>query len=307
MRSPPLRRACLLFIALIACSVTAAVAQPAAESPVLNKNGAAYTGAVRLSGANGRSVEFAGIWEARPEGLLVVTTPESKLQLVAWDRFDLNLLRTEQPSLEAARQRARFLRSPQPVNLGLFASLLTPGQAGAELRRTLDTPLTVKVPLTYRTTSKSTSSTTIVNPPTFIYDGIVVQPSPDAQPSIAQTNRTVTETRQSPEELTTSPRRVLIILSSSDTVSVAARRALLDLVKDNPVILEAIAGSLERIAASLPPRHLLPNDPTVLTLDYRLREYATAVRSLSTTVGLDYSRQMQMRDLLLLAEHPALR
>ncbi|MEY4489707.1 MAG: hypothetical protein RIQ79_2215, partial [Verrucomicrobiota bacterium] len=41
--------------------------------------------------------------------------------------------------------------------------------------------------------------------------------------------------------------------------------------------------------------------------DYRLREYAAAVRSLSTTTGLDYSKQMQMRDLLLLAEHPALR
>jgi hypothetical protein len=29
---------------------------------------------VKLTGANGRSVEFAGIWEARPEGLIVVTS-----------------------------------------------------------------------------------------------------------------------------------------------------------------------------------------------------------------------------------------
>jgi methionyl-tRNA synthetase len=68
-----------------------------------------------------------------------------------------------------------------------------------------------------------------------------------------------------------------------------------------------LAGGLERIAASIPPRHLLANDPTIITLAYRLREYATAIRGLSTTVGLDFTRQMQMRDLLLLAEHPVLR
>jgi hypothetical protein len=268
---------------------------------------AAAAGSVRLTGANGRSVDFAGIWEARPEGLLVITDAEAALQLVPWDRFDLKRLQSEQPALDAARQRARFLRSPQPVNLGLFAGLLTPGQAGAELRRLLDTPLTVKVPLTYRTTSKTSSSTSISTPPTFIYDGIVIQPSPNTPPIITQNNRTVTETRQSPDELTTSPRRVLIILANTDTVSIASRRALLDLLKDNPVLLEELAGGLERIAASTPPRHLLANDPTILTLAYRLREYATAVRGLSTSVGLDFSRQMQFRDLLLLAEHPVLR
>jgi len=262
---------------------------------------------VRLTGANGRAVDFAGIWEARPEGLLVITDADAALQLVAWDRFDLMLLRTEQPSLDAARQRARFLRSSQPVNLGLFAGLLTPGQAGAELRRTLDTPLTVKVPPTYRTTSKTSSSTSIAPPPSVIYDGIIITPYPDTGPTLTQSSRTVTETRQSPDELTTSPRRVLAILCNTDTVSVATRRALLELLKDNPVLLEELAGSLERIATSLPPRHLLPNDPTILTLAYRLREYAGTMRGITTSVGLDFNVQMKMRDLLLLADHPVLR
>ena len=321
MRLTPLSRALLLTSLLAACAATSATGQPAADSasrpapapaatPAAEPSPggeAAALGSVRLTGANGRAVDFAGIWEARPEGLLVITDAEASLQLVPWDRFDLKLLRTEQPALDAARQRARFLRSPQPVNLGLFAGLLTPGQAGAELRRLLDTPLTVKVPLTYRTTSRSSSSTSISNPPTYIYDGIVIQPSPDIQQVITQNNRTVTETRQSPDELTTSPRRVMHILANTDTVSVATRRALLDLLKDNPILLEELAGGLERIAASVPPRHLLANDPTILTLAYRLREYATAVRGLGISVSLDFSRQMQLRDLLLLAEHPVLR
>mgnify|MGYP006145986553 CR=1 FL=1 len=43
---------------------------------------------------------------------------------------------------DAARQRAVFLRSAQPINLGLFAEILTPAQVGSELRRLLDEPST---------------------------------------------------------------------------------------------------------------------------------------------------------------------
>ncbi|MBC8039957.1 MAG: hypothetical protein H7Y06_05390, partial [Opitutaceae bacterium] len=112
--------------------------------------------AVKLTGANGRAVEFAGIWEARPEGLIVVTSAESAPVIVPWDKFDLAKLKTEQPALDAARQRAVFLRSTQPVNLGLFAEILTSTQVGSELRRVLDEPSTVKVPVAFRTTTETT-------------------------------------------------------------------------------------------------------------------------------------------------------
>ena len=126
---------------------------------------------IRLAGANGREVDFAGIWEARPEGLVVLITAEAPVSIVAWDRFDLARLRNDQPSIDAARQRAVFLRSPQPINLGLFAGLLTPAQIGSELRRILDESTTVKVPLRYRTTTTTSSSTTTPNPPPFLMPG----------------------------------------------------------------------------------------------------------------------------------------
>jgi hypothetical protein len=287
----------------------AAVVSPAEPAPPLSEQApstpvTAPDGPVRLAGSNGREVDFAGIWEARPDGLVVVTTADAPLTLVGWDKFDLARMKKEQPSIDAARQRALFLRSPQPINLGLFAGLLTPSQAGSELRRLLDESQTIKVPVRYRTTTKTTSSVTIAPRP-VIYNGIILPPS-DTN-FVSQTNKTVSETRFSPDELTTSPRRVLETLGRTTGILAQDRRDLHDLVKANPVLIEEAAAGLDRIAASLPPRHLMPNDPTAVTLALRLREFSTGLRELTTAAGIDYSDQMLIRDLLYLADSPFLR
>ncbi len=316
-RFPSFPFLCVALTALPLASLPAEPSESAAPEPPTATTGTGELipttpvtppdGPVRLAGANGREVDFAGIWEARPDGLVVVTQPVDPLTLVPWEKFDLARLHTEQPGIDAARQRAVFLRSPQPVNLGLFAGLLTPVQAGHELRRLLDANLTAKVPFAYRTTTHSSSATTIVPARPVIYNGLVLNPGPEAVQAYAQTGRTVSETRFSPDELTTSPRRVLDVLSRTDGVASDDRRELFELVKVNPLLLEQIAGGLERVAASLPPRHLLPNDPVLVTLALRLRDVAAGLRRLTTASGIDYSDQVMMRDLLLLADNPVLR
>jgi hypothetical protein len=308
MRTPSAR---LVLVRLLAVALATAVpltaADTAASPSILTTPVAAPPGPVRLVGANGREVDFAGIWEARLEGLVVVTVADAPLTLVPWDRFDLERLRENEPAIDAARQRALFLRSPQPVNLGLFAGLLTPAQAGSELRRILDETLTVKVPLRYRTTTTTSSSTTIVPPRPIIYNGIILPAPPGAQPVVSQTNKTVSETRFSPDELTTSPRRVLETLSRMTGIVAQDRRELFELVKANPILLEDTAAALDRISASLPPKHLLPNDPTLITLALRLREFSSGLRELTTSASIDYSDQILIRDLLYLADSPYLR
>ena len=307
--------------ALLACSLpalalaqTAPATDPVAESVPAPSPATEPTPSpispddpVRLVGANGREVDFAGVWEARPEGLVVVATAEAPLTLVPWEKFDLTRLKADQPGIDAARRRAVFLRSPQAVNLGLFSGLLTPGQAGGELRRILDETLTVKVPLRYRTTTTTSSSTTVVPARPIIYNGIVIPPAPGTIPVVSQSNRTVSETRFSPDEISTSPRRVLEVLARTEGVRAQDRRDLHDLVKANPVLLEETASGLDRIAASLPPRHLLPNDPTVITLALRLREFATGLRELTSSATVDHSDRMLIRDLIYLADSPYLR
>ena len=296
----PLVFACLLFAFVAAKTIAGEPGAGATPS-------AANTGPVLLVGANGREVDFAGIWEVRPEGILCITTADNPPALVTWDKINLERLKVDQPALEAARQRALFLRSPQPVNRGLFAGLLTPAQAGAELRRSLDTSLTVKIPVRFRTTTTTTSSSTIAQPQPVIYNGLILPASPGAPAFVLQENKTVSETRFSPEELTTSPRRILEMLSRTEGIAAQDRRDLFDLVKGNPVLLEQIAAGLDHIAASLPPRHLLPNDPTVITFVLRLHEFSAGLRALTTSLGMNYADQVLMRDLLAFADGPNLR
>jgi hypothetical protein len=260
---------------------------------------------VQLTGANGRSVEFAGIWEARPEGLVVVTTAESDPIIVTWDKFDLAKLKVEQPALEAARQRAVFLRSTQPVNLGLFAEILTASQVGTEIRRMLDVPSTVKVPLAFRTTTETVMQAQLVTLYPTVWDGLVL-----AQPvnAINQSSKTSTETRQlTPDEITTTPRRVLTQLSRSEGVLASDRRALFELNKVNPRLLEEAAQGLERIRASLPPKRLLATDPTLQTLDHRLTEAVANIRELGVGQTISRVQQDRIREFLTLADHPILR
>lgn len=271
-------------------------------------NAPAMAGApIRLAGANGREVDFAGIWEARPEGLVVVTSAESAPSTIPWDRIDLAALALAQPAIESARQRALFLRAPQPVNLGLFHGLLTPTQAGEELRRALDVSLTLKVPQRFRTTTTSTTSSAVVQNRPLIYDGLVMPINSLADTVVEQTRRTVSETKVTPDEITTSPRRVLALLSRTDGVAMQDRRDVLELVRTNPSVLGDVATTMERIAASLPPKHLLPNEPTMLTLAARMREYAATLQALSVASVVHYADQLKMRDLLNLADNPRLR
>lgn len=265
---------------------------------------ALYADSVKLTGANGRAVEFAGIWEARPEGLIVVTSAESAPVIVAWDKFDLAKLKTEQPSLEAARQRAVFLRSAQPVNLGLFAEILTLAQVGSEIRRVLDVPSTVKVPVAFRTTTETTVQASLVTIYPTVWDGLILPPVS----AINQRSKTETETRQiTPDEITTTPRRVLQQLSRTEGVLASDRRALFELNKVNPQLLDAAAQGLERIRSALPPKHFLANDPTLQTLAQRLTEASATLRDLTTGQTVSRAQQDRIRDFLTLADHPILR
>jgi len=259
---------------------------------------------VKLTGANGRAVEFAGIWEARPEGLVVVTSAESAPVIVAWDKFDLAKLKTEQPALDAARQRAVFLRSAQPVNLGLFAEILTSTQIGSELRRVLDEPSTVKVPVAFRTTTETVVQAQVVTIYPTVWDGLVVPPVT----AVNQRSKTETETRQiTPDELTTTPRRILQQFSRTEGVLASDRRALFELNKMNPKLLEDAAQGIERIRASLPPKQFLANDPTLQTLAQRLTEAVSTLRDLPSGQTVSRAQQDRIRDFLILVDHPILR
>ena len=256
---------------------------------------------VELTGSNGRQAAFAGIWEARPEGLVVLLTPDGAPVTVGWDKFDLAKLKTEQPAIIAARDRALFTQKAQPVNLGLFVGVLTQSQVGAELQRILETTTTLRIPVVYRTKTETTTQNDVVVLP-GVYQGLALVPTGN------QHSVTETETRQvSPDEITTTLRRVLDQLTRDVDILQSDRRAIFDLCKSNPSLLENAARQLDKVRAALPPPRLLPNDPTLQTLAQRLTEAADTLRNATNGLVIDRAPQERLIAFLALADHPLLR
>jgi hypothetical protein len=288
-----LRNVLLLSVLLVATALRAA------PGPLVPAGSVAAAGPVTLTGANGRGVDFAGIWEARPEGLMVVMTADSPLLLVPWDRFDLAKLKSDQPAIWAAHERAVFLKSAQPVNQGLFRGVLSVAQVGGELRRILETTTTLKVPVVYRTKTETTTEGQ-----TFPVNVLNVL---TAQSMLNQHTVTETETRQvGPDAITTSLRRVLELLVRTDGVLQSDRRAIFELCKGNPGLLEDAARQLELVRAQLPPVRLLANDPTLQTLGPRLTEAVEALRSVTSGLTVERAQQEKLTAFLALADHPLL-
>ena len=63
--------------------------------------------AVPITGANGTTVDFAGVKTATPEGLEVKILSDGNLATVPWDKFDMARMETEQPSLFAAYEKTK--------------------------------------------------------------------------------------------------------------------------------------------------------------------------------------------------------
>jgi hypothetical protein len=260
---------------------------------------------IKLVGANGQTADFLGIWEAAPEGLTVLLTPDGALQLVPWEKFDLVRLKADQPAISTARDKAIFLRQPQPLNLGLFVGIYTVAQLGTEMRRVLDLPATLKVPAVYKTKTETTTDVGVLNSPAL--NGIIVTPSQNNVNLLNQRTVTETETRQvSPDTITTSLRRVLELMTKSDGVLQSDRRAIFDLCKTNPALIDDAAKELERIKTALPPGRFLANDPTLQTLPQRLTEAILALRSVPNGLTVEKSQQDKLKAFLILADHPLL-
>lgn len=81
--------------------------------------------AVPIQGVNGTVIDFAGVFDAKAEGLVAVTTPEATAMTVPWDRIDLEHLKTNQPEIHAAYERAKSTGKMQPLGLGIAANMLS--------------------------------------------------------------------------------------------------------------------------------------------------------------------------------------
>ncbi len=83
--------------------------------------------AVPIVGANGKSVEFAGVKSAGPGGLTVQIQPDGEPLEVGWDKFDLARLEADHPEIFAAYQKS-LTGETTALNLGSFAPTTAPAE-----------------------------------------------------------------------------------------------------------------------------------------------------------------------------------
>ncbi|GHB94991.1 hypothetical protein [Cerasicoccus arenae] len=105
--------------------------------------------AVEIKGANGRSVDFAGILKASEAGLTVKVTSDSTPMLVAWEKIDLDDLKTSQPDIYRAYTQSSLGQKEVILKLGIYENYQTYDETIASLRKDLETEFHVPVPSSY--------------------------------------------------------------------------------------------------------------------------------------------------------------
>jgi hypothetical protein len=301
---PPVKKLLPLLFAAVVLNADPSP-PPSSTSPVIS------AGPVTLTGANGRDAEFAGIWEARPTGLAVAIAADGPLEVVPWTRFDLTKLMTAQPAIWAGYRLTKNGLSV-PLNLGLFADLLTPPQVGAGMRRTLDAPASLRVPAFFHHGSSATDPGPAIPPEVRFELTYLLVHGPAAASATLEQNGRAYLVDATPlagpvaDNVTVSLRQVLELMVHTDGVPQPVCHALLELCKTNPDLTENAARQLDQIRTQLPPVRFLPNDPTLQTLGPRLTEAAAALRSVTAGLTIDRAQQDKLTTLLALAADPGL-
>ena len=102
--------------------------------------------AISLTGSNGRSVQFAGVLEAQPQGLVLLMTEGKEPMTVSWDKFDMVALEENHPKIYDAYSKATSYRKVVPLRLGVYSKYKCYDQVLSQLANDFNKPYTVPVP-----------------------------------------------------------------------------------------------------------------------------------------------------------------
>lgn len=79
---------------------------------------------VKIVGANGKSMEFAGVKEAKPEGIVLLMNEGGKPMLVLWKSLDLEALKNHE-TIYTAYKDATTNRKTIPIGLGYYEDMVS--------------------------------------------------------------------------------------------------------------------------------------------------------------------------------------
>ena len=100
---------------------------------------------VEITGANGRKVDFAGVFSARPEGLVCLLAEGEKQIEGPWNKFDLDGMEAEHPVIFKAYSDCRKQQREIFVGQGLYGDMVLPEDWRASLQALLEEEIALSI------------------------------------------------------------------------------------------------------------------------------------------------------------------
>ena len=97
-------------------------------------------GGIKIKGANGTEVEFSALFDAKPTGMVALLSPDASAITMPWAKIDLEDLKTSQPEIYKAYEKALATQKDQPLGMGLAAEMLSLGQLADALKQAVKDP-----------------------------------------------------------------------------------------------------------------------------------------------------------------------
>jgi hypothetical protein len=95
---------------------------------------------IKIKGANGVDAEFVALFDARPEGLVVLVSPDSVALTIPWSRIDMQNLKNIHPEVSKAYDKAVATQKDQPLGMGIAEGMLSLSQLPEALKQAVKDP-----------------------------------------------------------------------------------------------------------------------------------------------------------------------
>ena len=95
---------------------------------------------IKIKGVNGIEAEFVALFDARPDGLVALVSPDSAAITIPWSKIDIQSLKNLHPEVNKAYEKTIATQKDQPLGMGLAEDMLSLSQLPEALKQAVKNP-----------------------------------------------------------------------------------------------------------------------------------------------------------------------
>lgn len=235
-----------------------------------------------LKGQNGQEAEFVAVFDATPEVLIVLATPEATAIRVPWQKIDLDDLKTRNGPIFAAYQKAVATGKTQPLGLGLAENMLSLSQLPAALKQAVSNPS--EWPFEYYSPYVYTYRTTTTN----------------AAGEVSVQTRTVAYKTTANYPYTS--RVYLTLKKLRDSKDDKEKKEILDTLKSYSTGLDLMMERIDWAMERIPPEKMFKREASHLALIRAAGRFKEKIRALQSATIITFEDQAVVKEFFTLLD-----